>query len=115
MLFRNGDGYLGGPLDVMLILHHQAAGTYHPAFFEFAPFPGTEGNCDVDVVRLRSRMHQTVGVATFELALGLLEDLALKIQVPASNVWRTEAYSWDGTLGLTLCVNNWTRELRTPS
>jgi len=67
MLISNGpDGtFTTGHLDVLLILHHVEAGTYHAAFFEEAPPPGPVQDVgDVAIVRLRSKLHHTTGASS---------------------------------------------------
>lgn len=110
MLISNGDGtYRAGALDVLMILHHVVAGTYHAAIFEEAPPPGPVQDLgSVRVVRLRSRMHHTTGAPSLEGALAHLDELTAKIQVPPENVWRDKPpYPWNGRQGITLVVDNW--------
>jgi len=111
MLISNGpDGtFTTGHLDVLLILHHVEAGTYHAAFFEEAPPPGPVQDVgDVAIVRLRSKLHHTTGASTLEGAKAHLDEVAVKICVPPENLWREKPpYPWDGQLGITVIVDNW--------
>jgi hypothetical protein len=110
MLISNGDGtFTAAALDVLLILHHVEAGTYHAAFFEEARPPGpVQDVADVRVVRLRSKMHHTTGASTLEGAQKHLDELAAKIDVPDENRWRDKPpYPWNGDQGITLLVDNW--------
>ena len=110
MLISNADGtYTAGALDVLMILHHVVAGTYHAAFFKEAPLPGPVREIgEVKIVRLRSKMHHTSGAPTLEGAQVHLDELAGKIHVPPENVWRDKPpYPWDGRHDVTLIVDNW--------
>lgn len=112
MLISNGDGtFTAAALDVLMILHHVEAGTYHAAFFEEAPPPGpVQDVADVYVVRLRSKMHHTTGSPTLEGAQQHLDELAAKICVPDENRWRDKPpYPWNGKQGITIIVDNWRR------
>jgi hypothetical protein len=109
-MIANGDGtYTAGPLDVLMILHDMRANTFHAAFFEEAPMPGPVQDVkDVRVVRLRSKMHHTAGASTLDAARVDLAEIAQKIQVPDSNIWRDHSpYPWDGQPGIVLFVENW--------
>ena len=112
MLISNGDGtYTAAALDVLMILHHVEAGTYHAAFFEEAPPPGpVQEVSDVRVVRLRSKMHHTTGATSLEGAQAHLDELAVKVLVLPENLWREKPpYPWNGEQGITLLVDNWRR------
>lgn len=99
---------VGGALDVLLILHHEAKGTYHPAYFTEAPFPGPPQAVEqVKAVRLRSKMHHTKGAPTLEGAQALFDELAQDVLVPPENRWRDRVLEWDGTEGITIVVDNW--------
>ena len=108
MLFRNDDGtYTGGPLDVLCILHDVVRGTYHPAFFEEAPFPGPHQDVqNMKIVRLKSRMHHTTGSSDLPGALVQLDEMITKIEVPSENIWR-EPRPWDGSQGIVWVEPNW--------
>jgi hypothetical protein len=108
MLIDNGDGsYMTGPLDVLCILHDQTTGRFHPAFFEEAPFPGPRPDLeDLKVVRLKSKMHHTEGAATLEEAMPLLDELAGRIRVRTTNIWR-DPRPWDGQLAVVWLLANW--------
>jgi hypothetical protein len=110
MLIFNGDGTCtAAALDVLMILHHVVAGTYHAAFFEEVPPPGPVQDVGaVKFVRLRCRMHHTAGATSLEGARAQLDELAARIQVPPENVWRDKLpYPWNGRQGVTLVVDNW--------
>lgn len=108
MLIENGDGtFTGGPLDVLCILHDVEAETYHVAFFEEKPLPGPVPDLqDTKVVRLKSKMHHTLGAGDLCGAFEHLAEMREKIQVPDENVWR-EPRDWDGQLGVVIVANNW--------
>lgn len=108
MLINNGDDtFIGGPLDVLCILHNVKKGTYHASFFEEKPMPGPVPDWkDVTVVRLKSKFSHTEGAPTLEGALKHLDDLATTIEVPPENIWR-EPRPWDGEIGIVWIANNW--------
>lgn len=105
MMIENGDGtFTAGKYDAILILHDVNTGRYHVAFFEEAMFPGgIEANDNLDVVRLKSKMHHTAGADTLEGAIEHLEDMRKKILVPEQNVWR-EPREWDGQIGIVCLI-----------
>jgi len=108
MLIDNGNGtFIGGPLDVLCVLHNVKANTYHVAFFEEKPMPGPVPDWkEVTAVRLKSRLHHTTGSPTLKEAMEHLDDLASKIEVPPENVWR-DVRPWDGEIGVVWITNNW--------
>ena len=109
MMLSNPDGtFMGGPLDVLCILHDVNTGRYHPAFFEEAPFPGPVADVRATtIVRLKSKMHHTGGFATLAEAVDNLDnDLSVKLKVPPTNVWRAPR-DWDGELGIVWLEPNW--------
>jgi hypothetical protein len=110
MLIEKDNGtYTGGPLDVLCILHDVTTDKFHPAFFEEKPFPGPIlGVTEADIVRLKSKMHHTEGFSTLPEALVGLDEFALKIEVPASNLWRYPR-EWDGELGIVWVLQNWVK------
>lgn len=115
MLISNGDGtYTAGALDVLMILHNVEAGTFHAAFFEEAPPPGpVKDVMDVDIVRLRSKMHHTTGSPTLDGAKEHLKELAQKIHLPNDNVWMDkDPFEWDGNLGITILSHNWKQDTK---
>lgn len=107
MLAPNGDGkYIAGPLDVLCILHRVKTNTYHAAFLTEAIFPGLPiFPPDVNPVHLRSQFHHTEGAPDLAGALVHLEEMATKILVPETNIWR-EPKPWDGE-PFTRLVENW--------
>ena len=111
MLIKNGDSYIGGPLDAIVVLHDVTKNTFHAAFFEEAPMPGPVGEVEaVPIVRLKSKMHRTEGAATLAEALEHLDSLTNKIELPESNVARDKAIPWNGELGIIFIVRNWRAE-----
>lgn len=112
MLFQNNDGtHTAGPLDVLAILHDVERGTYHAAFFEESPMPGPIKHVsELEVVRLRSKMHHTGGAPDLAGAQAHLDELAKRIRVPETNVARQKAFAWDGSHGVSIVIENWRRE-----
>ncbi len=107
LIKAENDTFIGGPLDVITILHHSTTGRYHAAFFEELPLPGPVPDIqDTTVVRLKSKMHRTTGAESMEEALIQLDELAAKISVPEENRW-TDAMEWDGHQGIVVIVPNW--------
>jgi hypothetical protein len=87
MLIEQGHGtYVGGPYDVLGI-QHTTRGRYHVAFYEEKPMPGPVQS-QPRILRLKSKMHHTEGAATFEEALEHLEEMAQKIEMDDSRIWR---------------------------
>lgn len=111
MLIAMNDGtYTGGPLDALMVLRNVETGRFHAAFFEEMPFPGPVIPVDrIEAVRLRSKMHHTEGAETFEQALVHLDDLAKKIILPESNIFRDAPRDWDGAPCIRV-VLNWRHE-----
>lgn len=82
--------FSGGPFDVICIQHDVATGRYHAAFYEERPMPGPDVGTP-PVLRLKSKMHHTVGAETFDEALAHLDALAEQIELPNDKqVWRRE-------------------------
>jgi hypothetical protein len=78
--------FQSGPADILCILKFPA-GTFHVAFFEENPFPGPIKKLEeCDVLRLKSKMHHTVGSPTIEGAREQLAEIRTRIIVPDSNV-----------------------------
>lgn len=101
--------FIGGPLDVLCILHDITTGRYHAAFFEESPFPGPVKDVrKTDIVRLKSKMHHTTGSDSLEGALMHLKELSENIEVPEKNIWK-EPQEWDGTIGIVWVKENWRR------
>ena len=113
MLIPHGDGtYIGGPLDVIMIYHNVAKGTFHPVFYEEKSMPGPIRDYnEIDAVRLKSNMHHTEGFKTFEEAQANVRDVFSKqIVLPPSNVAIERAVNWDGQNGDVWIVQNWRKE-----
>lgn len=111
MLLNNGDGtYTAGPLDAVVILHHNETGRYHVSLFEehkdLGPIPMVG---ETRVVRLISRMHHTEGAETLEGAKVQRQEMLSKLTLPAENVFE-EVADWDGTLGVVLWKEYWREE-----
>ncbi len=107
MLVETGEGtFVTGRLDVVLILHHVEADTYHVCCFTEAPFPGT-GGVSGDMVRLKSRAHHEQGAPTLAEAQVQLDALLQSVHFDEPNILREPAKPWDGELGLVMVVNNW--------
>src|SRR5436309_1563046 len=107
MLIPNDDGaYIGGVLDVLCILHNVVTDTYHAAFFEESALPGGQDISDLNVVRLRSKMHHTEGTTDLESAKKQLKDLANRIKLDSTNITE-KPVEWSGELGITLLARNW--------
>lgn len=108
MLIEKGDGtFVGGPLDVVCLLHDQTTGKYHAAFFEEKPFPGPIKPPEkTNPVRLMSKMHHTEGSDDLKVALGHLQELSVKIEVPPENLW-IDPYPWNGKQGVVWVIENW--------
>ena len=111
MLIQNANNtFTAGPFDVLLILYDVDNGTYHPAFFEEAPMPGPVLEVqEVEIVRLRSKMHHTTGARTIEDAQVLFDELATQIEVRDENRWKHRIVPWDGVPRVMLLERNWLR------
>lgn len=110
MLIPNEDGsYTGGPLDVILIYHNIGAGTFHPVFYEEHPMPGRVLDVkDEAVIRLKSKIHHTVGFGTLEEAQdNVRAEMRSQITLPDTNIAIERALPWDGALGDVWLVQNW--------
>lgn len=78
--------YVAGPADILCILK-LPAGTFHVAFFEEHPMPGPIRPIDeLDVLRLKSKAHHTIGGKTLEEAQIHLSEMRAKIKLPDENV-----------------------------
>jgi len=110
MMINNGDGtYMGGPLDIVCILHNTRTGIFHPAFFEESPLPGPMLSVEeTEIVRLKSKMHHTGGYPTIEEAVKGLEELRSTIKVDDRNSCK-EPIPWDGEVGIVWVFPNWKR------
>lgn len=99
--------FIGGPLDVLCILHNINTGRYHAAFFEESPLPGPVPDIkNTKIVRLKSKMHHTEGSDTLEGALEHLKKLSEQIEVSEENIWK-EPQDWNGDLGIVWLKDNW--------
>ena len=108
MMVVRKDGTIDvGPLDVVCILHDVNTGRYHSAFFEEYPLPGpVKPFNEVEIVRLKSKMHHETGSENLEGAFVHLHDLADKLNVYADNVWK-DPIGWDGHPGVVITLPNW--------
>lgn len=61
----------------IVIQHAEDTGRYHPAYYRYAPFPGTEQ----PVVRYKSAGHHTAGFDNLPAAQESAADLAAKLDV----------------------------------
>lgn len=107
MLIDNGDGtYIVGPLDVLCILRHAETGRFHAAFFEEMPMPGPVPPADeVEVIRLKSKMHHTEGSDTLEGAQEHLGELAKQLYIDPMMILR-DPQEWDGHEGVVTFMSN---------
>jgi len=110
MLMDRGNGTKGaGPADIICILK-LPAGTYHVAFLEENPLPGPiQPIAELPAIRLKSKMHQTIGAPTLEEAQGHLKKLREKIIVNDTNVVSDVALEVNDPV-MNLMVTNWTKE-----
>lgn len=110
MIDNGNNTFTAGGLDVLCILHDVNTDRYHAAFFEEHPLPGKVKSMEeTDIVRLKSKMHHTVGSDTLEGALEHLKELSEKIIVPEENIWK-DPVEWNGELGIVLIRDNWKRK-----
>lgn len=110
MLIEKEKGvFLGGAADIICILK-LPGGTFHVAFYEEHPMPGPiQPIKDLDFIRLKSRMHHTVGAPTLEGAQKHFDDMRTKIKIPDSNVARNMALEMDDPVS-TLVLPNWIKK-----
>ncbi|MDP3726401.1 MAG: hypothetical protein Q8R36_04365 [bacterium] len=113
MLIENGDNtYLAGPADILCILK-LPTGTFHVAFFEEKPMPGPIRPInELDGIRLKSKMHHTVGGKTLAEAQAHLRELRAKIKLPDQNVVDDAAIEVEDPVNVLLLLN-WTRGNKT--
>lgn len=114
MLLAKGDGthIATSSADLFCILHDKKAKRFHVAFFEESPMPGPIREVkDLEVLRLKSRMHHTEGAPTLKEAKVHLAELRRKIEVSDLSVLE-EPLPWDGQVGIVLLSVNWVRENR---
>jgi len=108
MIIQGKDSATGGPLDIWCILHNVKKGTFHPAFFEEAPFPGpVPGVEKVKTGRLKSKMHHTTGFRSLEEAQRDLRDNALTSLVVDQRNFSEHPILWDGNIPLIWLTPNW--------
>ena len=109
MLMERGDGtFDGGEADFICILR-LPSGTYHATVFEEHPLPGpVKPISELTTVRVKSKMHHTVGSPTFEGAQKHVEELRDRIVLPDENVVSDEALEVDDSVSNRL-LPNWTR------
>lgn len=87
MLIRNADGtYDGDRFDVIGILKDSSTGRFHACIWLEAPMPGLP-DPDPNAIRLKSKMHHTIGADTFEGAIEHVQELRTKFKVDDTNVW----------------------------
>ena len=109
MLLQAEDGsYIGGALDVILVLKNTETNRYHVGVYLERPFPG--GSKPTGMVRLRSHLTHTEGAGTLEELERHLEDLVTKVRVREANVWRKpEQYiEFTGEVPAVMLVRDWT-------
>jgi hypothetical protein len=85
MLIRTDTGHLAGPFDVIGIMKDVSTGRFHACIWEEYPMPGSQP--PDTFVRLKSKMHHTVGAETFEGAVEHVEGMRTKIVIDDANVW----------------------------
>lgn len=106
MLIKNDDDtFTGGPLDLLAIFSDPKTGRFYAGFLEEKPMPGQAywegGN---KAVRLKSKMHHTVGSDTIDGAREELANLAKKIHLPEEHVWTDPTIVFDATDYATVIV-----------
>lgn len=111
MRIERDDGtFDGGPLDIWTILFNINTKRFHPVFFSESPLPGPVPSVEeIKVVRLKSRMHHTGGLDTFEKAVTDMKANSEKLRVPETNIWKC-AFAWDGEIPLVWITNNWLKD-----
>jgi len=109
MLLRNEDGtYTADARDVIVILFRPDTKRYHVAFYEWHPLPGElSREKPLEILRLKSKMHHTLGAETREEALKQLTDMRLKLKIEDRNVNQAHVYPWDGEQGHVWFVRPW--------
>lgn len=113
MLIKQDDKtYVAGPADILCILK-LPAGTFHVAFFEEHPMPGpVRPISELGVIRLKSKMHHTVGGKTLAEAQTHLSEMRSKIKLPDANVVGDRAIEVEDPVNVWV-LPNWTRDNRT--
>lgn len=111
MFVAIGNGqYACGSFDVLAVLHDQRTGRFHAAVLVEDPPPGEPKPLEqVEVVRLRTRMHHTAGADTLEGACEHLREIHKQIHVLDTNIWFDKVFEWDGGHGAMVLVKNWLR------
>lgn len=86
-MIANGDGtFTLGKYDVWGILQDTSTGRFHACLWLESPLPGPYEE-PTTFVRLKSKMHHTVGAATFEEAVEHVKELLKKFKLDDDNVW----------------------------
>lgn len=100
MMIRTGEKFVTGIQDKILILLNEQTGTYHCAFFEEKPLPGSYLE-PRHVTRVMCRMSHTTGSKTLEGAKHHVAELRATIIVDDRQVF-LEPISWDGRPGMVI-------------
>lgn len=97
---------MAGPADVICIL--QVGNRFHAAFFEELPMPGPiQPIKELDFIRLKSKMHHTIGTDTLEGAKKHVEEMRKNIKVNDNNI-ADEPLVVDDPISV-LVIENWVR------
>lgn len=109
-MFQNEDGtYTLGPADVLCIFR-LPTGRFHVTLLEEQPMPGPiQPIEELNFIRLKSKMHHTVGADTLEGAQQQLQELRQKIKVSDLCVIADVAVDIEDPVCV-LPVRNWIRE-----
>lgn len=107
MLISNGDGTsTAGPADIICIIC-LPVGSYHAIILEERPLPGPiKPLAQSDLIRLKSKGHETVGHETFEGARASLAELRKRIIFRDENVVADVAFGVDDPVQVWI-VGNW--------
>lgn len=110
MIINNGDGTLTmGPADVICVFR-LPTGRYHLAILEEKPMPGPLVPIDeLDIVRLKSDGHHTIGAETLEGAQKHIAEYRQKLIVDDANVVADVAFEIADPVCV-LHVRNWIKE-----
>jgi hypothetical protein len=107
LIERRDNTFDTGVKDVICILKNINTGRYHAAFFEESPMP-SQGNTplnELEFIRLKSKMHHTVGADTIDEALKHVVEMRTKIHVRDENVC-LEPKEWNGEIGVVWIMQN---------
>jgi len=114
MLIKDGDKYLTGPCDLLCILHDVARGTFHAAFFEESPMPGPpKPLSELDGIRLKSKMHHTIGAPDLAGAKVHVTEMRRRLDVHDTCVL-DEPLDWNGQIPITFLAVNWNKDPMNP-